>query len=89
VKPITSSIKKTIPESPALRKATPGLDLRLVDGHALVTFVAPDSPAAAKGVKLGWEILRIDGKELAPGMAKVRAALGSPMLAELIETRSV
>jgi carboxyl-terminal processing protease len=67
----------------------PGLDLRLVDGHALVTFVTPDSPAAAKGVKLGWEILRIEGKELAPGMAKVRAALGSPMLAELVETRSV
>jgi carboxyl-terminal processing protease len=67
----------------------PGLDVRLVDGHALVTFVAPDSPAAAMGVKLGWEILRIDGKELAPGLAKVRAALGSATLAELIETRSV
>ena len=67
----------------------PGLDVRLVDGHALVTFVTPDSPAAAKGVKLGWEILRIDGKELEPGLAKVREALGSPMLAELIETRSV
>jgi carboxyl-terminal processing protease len=67
----------------------PGLDVRLVDGHALITFVTPDSPAAAKGVKLGWEILRIDGKELAPGLAKVRAALGSAMLTELIETRSV
>jgi carboxyl-terminal processing protease len=63
--------------------------VRLVDGHALVTFVTPDSPAALKGVRLGWEILRIDGKELAPGLEKVRAALGSPMLAELVETRSV
>src|SRR5580700_8475392 len=53
----------------------PGIDLRLVDGHALVTFVTPESPAAAKGVKLGWEIVRIDGKELAPGLTKVRAAL--------------
>jgi carboxyl-terminal processing protease len=67
----------------------PGIDLRLVDGHALVTFVTPESPAAAKGVKLGWEIVRIDGKELAPGLTKVRAALGSPMMAELLETRSV
>jgi len=67
----------------------PGIDVRLVDGHALITFLAPGSPAAAQGVKLGWEILRIDGKQLAPGMAKVHAALGSAMLAELIETRSV
>jgi carboxyl-terminal processing protease len=67
----------------------PGLDLRMVDGHALVTFVAPDSPAASKGVKPGWEILRVEGKELAPAMAKVRQALASPMMAELIETRSI
>jgi carboxyl-terminal processing protease len=67
----------------------PGLDVRLVDGHTLVTFVTPDSPAAAKGVKAGWEILRVDGKELAPGMAKVHAAFGSALMAELIETRSV
>ncbi|HUB82680.1 MAG TPA: S41 family peptidase [Bryobacteraceae bacterium] len=67
----------------------PGIDVRLVDGHALVTFVAPGSPAAANGVKLGWEILRIDGKDLSPGMEKVHAALGPAMMAELIETRSV
>jgi carboxyl-terminal processing protease len=67
----------------------PGLDLRLLDGHALVTFVAPDSPAAAQGVKPGWEILRIEKKDLAPGLVKVREALGSPMLTELVESRSV
>jgi carboxyl-terminal processing protease len=76
-------------EKPLPAEGGPGLDLRLVEGHALVTFVMPDSPAAVKGVKPGWEVLRVDGKELAPGMAKVHAALGSAMLAELVETRSV
>jgi predicted metalloprotease with PDZ domain len=57
----------------------PGLDLRIVDGHALVTFVTPDSPAAANGVRPGWEILCIAGKDLAPALAKVREATGSPM----------
>jgi carboxyl-terminal processing protease len=68
---------------------SPGIDLRLVDGHALVTFVTPDSPAAAKGVKPGWEILQIDKRNLIPGMDKVRRALDSTMLLELVETRAV
>jgi carboxyl-terminal processing protease len=67
----------------------PGLDLRVVDNHALVTFVAPDSPAATQGVKPGWEILRIEGKDLAPGLTKVREAIGSSTMLAMMETRSV
>jgi len=36
-----------------------GIDLRIIDGHALVTRVEQDSPAAEAGVKTGWEIIRI------------------------------
>ena len=67
----------------------PGIDLRVVDGHPLVTFVAPGSPAAAQGVKPGWEVLHIEGKEVAPGLTKVREALGKSTMIALVETRSV
>jgi carboxyl-terminal processing protease len=75
------------PASPS--EGDPGIDLRLVDGHALVTFVAPESPAAAKGVKPGWEVLRIERKDVAPGLSKVREALGPSTMTALVLTRSL
>src|ERR1035441_9611905 len=41
--------------------ANPGIDVRILEGHAIVTEVNSGSPAAAKGVKPGWEILRVGG----------------------------
>ena len=38
---------------------TTGVDARIIGGLALVTSVAPGSPAAVAGVKPGWEILTI------------------------------
>jgi carboxyl-terminal processing protease len=37
-----------------------GIDARVVGGHAIVTSVAPGSPAERAGVRPGWEVLRID-----------------------------
>jgi len=42
----------------------PGIQVRVIDGHALVTDITPDSPAAAAGIRPGWEIVRIDGKPI-------------------------
>ena len=67
----------------------PGIDLRVVEGHVLVTFATPESPAAARGVTPGWEILRIAGKDVASGLGKVREAMGQSTLIELVETRSL
>jgi carboxyl-terminal processing protease len=67
----------------------PGIDLRVVDGHALVTFATPESPAAAQGVKPGWEILRIEGKDVAPGLSRIRDAMGQSTMIELIEVKSL
>lgn len=36
-----------------------GIDLRVIDGHALVTSVVEGSPADQLGVRAGWEILRV------------------------------
>ena len=43
----------------------------VIDGKAVVGSVEPDSPAAKSGVTPGWEIDRVDGKPLAPGLRKI------------------
>jgi carboxyl-terminal processing protease len=45
---------------------TAGLELRVLGETALITAVEDGSPAAAQGVHAGWEILAIDGAEIAP-----------------------
>ncbi|MHC4945926.1 MAG: S41 family peptidase, partial [Planctomycetota bacterium] len=41
-----------------------GIDLRVVDGHALVTSVYEGFPAARAGVRPGWEVLEVEGKDI-------------------------
>jgi carboxyl-terminal processing protease len=48
-----------------------GIDVRVVDGRALVVSTEPDSPAAKSGVKPGWEIESVDGEPLEPGLRKI------------------
>jgi len=45
---------------------SPGIDLRILDGQAIVTHVEANSPAAEAGVAPGWETIKIDGKDVAP-----------------------
>jgi carboxyl-terminal processing protease len=51
----------------------PGIDLRVVDGCALVTSVHEGFPAAKAGVRPGWEILDVGGKDIRARL-KERAA---------------
>ncbi len=51
--------------------ASPGLDVRALDGRLIVTSVEPDSPAAKTGIRPGWEIARIDGREMPPILKRI------------------
>lgn len=45
--------------------ASPGFAVEWVGGLALVTRVSPETPAAAAGIRLGWQLLAVEGLKLA------------------------
>jgi carboxyl-terminal processing protease len=77
------------PSADADGEASPGIDLRVLEGHAIVTALDEDSPAAAKGVKPGWEILRIGDDAIAPVVARIQEQFKDSTLLDLRLTRSV
>ncbi len=54
-------------------RGVPGFDIRVVQGDALVTEVEQGLPAEKAGVKLGWQVLRIDGQDLGPTLENIAA----------------
>jgi len=56
-------------------EADPGLTLRILDGRLVVLSVDPDGAAATAGVRPGWAVLSIDGKNLAAGFADALAEI--------------
>lgn len=48
-----------------------GIDLRVIDGHALVTGVVPESPAWAAGVRPGWEVIRVGEVDIVALLARL------------------
>jgi carboxyl-terminal processing protease len=72
-------------------EGNPGIDLRVIDGRALVTEVVPGSPAATQGVKTGWEILRFPDAEIdvATLVKDIQATFKDSSLLELRLARTV
>lgn len=69
-----------------------GLDARVIDGRALVTRVDPGSPAEKAGVRMGWEILAIEDRPLAPSLERITEQFGEKpsyeaMLAGIVHAR--
>jgi len=70
-------------------EATPGIDLRVLDGHAVVTTVDAKSPAAERGVKPGWQIVNINGSAIDPAIQSIREQFATSTLQDFRLTRSV
>jgi len=77
------------PSADADGEASPGIDLRVLEGHAIVTALDEGSPAAAKGVKPGWEILCIGDDATAPVLARIQEQFKDSTLLDLRLSRSV
>jgi carboxyl-terminal processing protease len=70
-------------------ETTTGIDVRVVGSQVLVTSVEPGSSAAEQGVRPGWQILKIAGKDLAPMVAKLNDAYAGSTLRELMLRRGI
>ncbi len=70
-------------------EGTTGLDLRVVDGQALVVKVEDDSPAAQLGVKPGWVIAKVRDQEMAALLERALKALKDSPYLELRLARAV
>src|SRR5664279_2315982 len=69
--------------------ANPGIYVRVLESHAIVTELEGGSPAAAKGVKPGWEILRIGDTDIPPVVARIQEHFKDPSLLDVVLRRSV
>lgn len=63
-----------------------GIDLRVLDGQAVVTRVDPNSPAERAGVKPGWAILSANGVDL---RAAARDLAADASIPEILYTRAL
>jgi carboxyl-terminal processing protease len=73
----------------AAREGSPGIQVRVIDGLALVTGVDKGSPAESRGVKPGWQIVRVEGKDLLPVLRKMDEAFRQSTLRDIMLTRAV
>src|ERR1051326_4296021 len=76
-------------EEPSTDEATPGIDVRILDGKAVVTEVFPGSPAAAQHVKTGWIVTRVGKTEVTPLIERVSRQFPKSTLLDLRLTRAV
>jgi carboxyl-terminal processing protease len=70
----------------AMGEGQSGIEVRVLDGRAVVTGVDPGSPAETAGVKPGWAVISVDAKEVGPAIQKLKS---DPAIHELALERAV
>lgn len=68
---------------------TTGIDFRVVDSAVLVTAVDQHAPAAALGVKPGWKVVAVNGKELSSLVSDTAKAFEDNTSRELIQHAAI
>ena len=76
-------------EAPGSREGNPGIDVRIIESKAVVVSVDADSPAARRGIKPGWQILRVDGKDVLPAIRKIQEGFAKSTMLDIMLARSV
>jgi carboxyl-terminal processing protease len=77
-------------ERPSSSEGDPGLDVCIIDGRAYVASVDRGSAAEKRKVKTGWQIERIDGKNIDEALRKIREGLGTQStLLDLMQRHAV
>jgi carboxyl-terminal processing protease len=74
---------------PTESDGVPGLEVRVIDGKALVSSVWDRFPAAAAGVRPGWRLERVGRQRVAPLLASVGRESAGKSHAEVDQTLAV
>ncbi|HEY7335007.1 MAG TPA: S41 family peptidase [Bryobacteraceae bacterium] len=64
---------------------SPGIDVRILNGQVVVVGVDPGSSAERAGVRPGWAIQSVNGKEMGPA---IRVLTKDPSISEISVTRA-
>lgn len=66
-----------------------GLDLRILDGRAIVTGVNPESAARQAGVQTGWEVVKIGDSKVADVISLFANAADHSRFVEMMTVRAL
>jgi carboxyl-terminal processing protease len=86
---IPADVYPNVDDKSAGGEGQTGIDVRVVNGQALVTSVDKDSPAAKAGVRPGWRILQVDDKDVAPSIESISNIYRDSTLRELMLARAL